>query len=208
MSEYQILIVDDHPVVREGLRVILSQLQGVKCTLCESVEKLTNMLNRNIRHDLYILDLEFPKSDIFPFLDRISQQFPDSKILIYSMHEDPWMLSHIDPSKIHGYVSKSDSMDILLGAVNKLRDGIEAFSEAYIMAKKKRKPSAASADKVELTEREKQVLYYLSKGYTTQEIADKLHVSYFTAKAHRNHLAKKLNAKNAIEIIIKGKKYL
>ena len=60
MSEYQILIVDDHPVVREGLRVILSQLQGVKCTLCESVEKLTNMLNRNIRHDLYILDLEFP----------------------------------------------------------------------------------------------------------------------------------------------------
>ena len=76
------------------------------------------------------------------------------------------------------------------------------------MAKKKRKPSAASADKVELTEREKQVLYYLSKGYTPQEIADKLHVSYFTAKAHRNHLAKKLNAKNAIEIIIKGKKYL
>ena len=188
MSEYQILIVDDHPVVREGLRVILSQLQGVKCTLCESVEKLTHMLNRNICHDLYILDLEFPKSDIFPLLDRISQQFPDSKI--------------------HGFVSKSDSMDILLGAVNKLRDGIEAFSEAYIMAKKKRKPSAASADKVELTEREKQVLYYLSKGYTTQEIADKLHVSYFTAKAHRNHLAKKLNAKNAIEIIIKGKKYL
>ncbi len=76
------------------------------------------------------------------------------------------------------------------------------------MAKKKRKSSAASADKVELTEREKQVLYYLSKGYTTQEIADKLHVSYFTDKAHRNHLAKKLNAKNAIEIIIKGKKYL
>ena len=208
MSEYQILIVDDHPVVREGLRVILSQLQGVKCTLCESVEKLTNMLNRNIRHDLYILDLEFPKSDIFPFLDRISPPFPASKILPYSIHEAPWMLSHIDPSKIHGFVSKSDSMDILLGAVNKLRDGIEAFSEAYIMAKKKRKPSAASADKVELTEREKQVLYYLSKGYTTQEIADKLHVSYFTAKAHRNHLAKKLNAKNAIEIIIKGKKYL
>lgn len=208
MSEYQILIVDDYPAVREGLRVILSRLNGVKCTLCETVEKLTDMLNHGIRHDLYILDLEFPKSDIFPILDRISQQFPDSKVLIYSMHEDPWMLSHIDPCKIHGFVSKSDSMDILLGAVSKLRNGFEAFSEAYLKAKKRRNSTPASADKVELTEREKQVLYYLSKGYTTQEIAEKLHISYFTAKTHRNHLAKKLNAKNAIEIIIRGKKYL
>lgn len=209
MSEYNILILDDHPAVREGLRVILSRLDGVKCTLCETVEQLTNMLSHNISHDLYVLDIEFPKSDVFPILELINKHFPESKILIYSMHEDSWILSHIDLYKIHGYVSKNESADTLLGAVSKIRNGSEAFSETYLKARSKdNKECAAANDDVVITDREKQVLYYLSKGCTTQEIAEKLHISYYTAKTHRNHLAKKLKAKNAIGIILKGKKYM
>lgn len=203
-----ILIVDDHPIVREGLAVVLSRFMGeeVECIQCDSVERLTSMLNHDIRHDLYILDLEFPKSDIFPVLGRICRQFPDSKILIYSMHDDAWILSHIDPSMIDGFVSKGESMDILLEAIKKISEGGEAFSEAFLEARCT--CISSPDDDVIITEREKQVLFYLSKGYTTQEIAEKLHISYFTAKTHRNNLAKKLHAKNAIEIVMKGKKYL
>ncbi len=203
-----ILIVDDHPIVREGLAVVLSRFMGeeVECIQCDSVERLTSMLNHDIRHDLYILDLEFPKSDIFPVLGRICRQFPDSKILIYSMHDDAWILSHIDPSMIDGFVSKGESMDILLEAIKKISEGCEAFSEAFLEARGT--CISSPDDDVVITEREKQVLFYLSKGYTTQEIAEKLHISYFTAKTHRNNLAKKLHAKNAIEIVMKGKKYL
>ncbi|MGM9779645.1 MAG: response regulator [Prevotella sp.] len=207
MSEYNILIVDDHPIVREGLKVILSRIDGVNCTSCDSVEQLVNMLSRNICHDLYILDLEFPKADVFPIIGKINEQYPNARILVYSMHEDPWMLSLIDTYKIHGYVSKNDSMDTLLGAVIRIRDGGEAFSDAYLKARNT-VGDMSVAENVVITEREKHVLYYLSKGYTTQEIAEKLHISYFTAKTHRNNLAKKLHAKNAIEIVIKGKKYL
>ena len=203
-----ILIVDDHPIVREGLAVVLSRFMGeeVECIQCDSVERLTSMLNHDIRHDLYILDLEFPKSDIFPVLGRICRQLPDSKILIYSMHDDAWILSHIDPSMIDGFVSKGESMDILLEAIKKISEGGEAFSEAFLEARGT--CISSPDDDVVITEREKQVLFYLSKGYTTQEIAEKLHISYFTAKTHRNNLAKKLHAKNAIEIVMKGKKYL
>ena len=203
-----ILIVDDHPIVREGLAVVLSRFMGeeVECIQCDSVERLTSMLNHDIRHDLYILDLEFPKSDIFPVLGRICRQFPESKILIYSMHDDAWILSHIDPSMIDGFVSKGESMDILLEAIKKISEGGEAFSEAFLEARGT--CISSPDDDVVITEREKQVLFYLSKGYTTQEIAEKLHISYFTAKTHRSHLAKKLHAKNAIEIVMKGKKYL
>lgn len=203
-----ILIVDDHPIVREGLAVVLSRFMGgtVECIQCDSVEKLTSMLNQDIRHDLYILDLEFPKSDIFPVLGRINKQFPDSKILIYSMHDDAWITSHIDPSLINGFVSKSESMDTLLAAVKKISEGGEAFSEAFLKASNASVSSLS--EKVTITEREKQVLYYLSKGYSTNEIAEKLHISYFTAKTHRNHLAKKLHAKNAIEMLMKGKEFL
>lgn len=203
-----ILIVDDHPIVREGLAVVLSRFMGeeVECIQCDSVERLTSMLNHDIRHDLYILDLEFPKSDIFPVLGRICRQLPDSKILIYSMHDDAWILSHIDPSMIDGFVSKGESMDILLEAIKKISEGGEAFSEAFLEARGT--CISSPDDDVIITEREKQVLFYLSKGYTTQEIAEKLHISYFTAKTHRNNLAKKLHAKNAIEIVMKGKKYL
>ncbi len=203
-----ILIVDDHPIVREGLAVVLSRFMGeeVECIQCDSVERLTSMLNHDIYYDLYILDLEFPKSDIFPVLGRICRQFPDSKILIYSMHDDAWILSHIDPSMIDGFVSKGESMDILLEAIKKISEGGEAFSEAFLEARGT--CISSPDDDVVITEREKQVLFYLSKGYTTQEIAEKLHISYFTAKTHRNNLAKKLHAKNAIEIVMKGKKYL
>ena len=134
MSVYNILIVDDHPIVREGIKVVLSRIDGVVCTLCDSVEQLANMLSRNANYDLYVLDLEFPKADVFPILGKINELYPDAKILIYSMHEEPCMLAHIDTYKIHGYVSKNDSIDSLLGAVCKIRDGGEAFGEDYIKA--------------------------------------------------------------------------
>lgn len=209
MPDYKILILDDHPAVREGLKVILSSLVGVQCTLCETVEQLANMLSRNIHHDLYVLDIEFPKSDIFPILETINKQVSDSKVLIYSMHDDSYMLSHLDSYKIHGYVSKNESAETLLEAVTKIRNGSEAFSEAFLKVRgKSKKGSSAAKDDIVITDREKQVLYYLSNGCTTQEIAEKLHISYFTAKSHRNHLAKKLKAKNTIEIILKSKKYM
>ena len=209
MPDYKILILDDHPAVREGLKVILSSLVGVQCTLCETVEQLANMLSRNIHHDLYVLDIEFPKSDIFPILETINKQVSDSKVLIYSMHYDSYMLSHLDSYKIHGYVSKNESAETLLEAVTKIRNGSEAFSEAFLKVRgKSKKGSSAAKDDIVITDREKQVLYYLSNGCTTQEIAEKLHISYFTAKSHRNHLAKKLKAKNTIEIILKSKKYM
>ena len=206
-TDFNILILDDYPVVREGLKVVLSRLEGVVCTVCESVEELTSLLCHGVCHDLYVLDLEFPRSDIFPVLGRINELCPDSRILIYSMHEDSWMLSRIEGYNVHGYVSKSESMETLCAAVQEILRGGEAFSEAYRKARRSVKECPSNESPV-LTEREKQVLYYLSKGYTTQEIADKLHISYFTAKTHRNHLAKKLHAKNAIDIVMKGKKYL
>ena len=206
-SVYNILVVDDHPIVREGLKATFSRLDGVTCSTCDSVEQLSNMLCRNICHDLYILDLEFPKSDVFPVIGKINEQYPNAKILVFSMHEDSWMLSHIGTYKIHGYVSKSDSIDTLLNAVSKIRDGGEAFNEAYLNAKKCA-GEVHDADKLVITEREKMVLYYLSKGFSTQEIAEKLHISYYTVKTHRSNLAKKLHAKNSIEIVMKGKRYL
>ena len=209
MSEYKILILDDHPAVREGLKVILSSLGGVKCTLCETVEQLTNMLSRNIHHDLYVLDIEFPKSDIFPILELINKQVCESKILIYSMHDDSYILSHLDLYKIHGYVSKNESTEKLLDTVTRIMNGSEAFSETFLKVRdKNNKTTCVAKEDVVITDREKQVLYYLSNGCTTQEIAEKLHISYYTAKAHRNHLAKKLKAKNTIEILLKSKKYM
>lgn len=117
------------------------------------------------------------------------------------------MLSRIDAYKVQGYVSKGDSMDALCEAVNRIRQGGESFTKAYRRTRRRVMEIPTEKDPF-LTDREKQVFYYLTKGYTTQEIADKLNISYFTAKTHRNHLAKKLHAKNAIDIVMKGKKYL
>ena len=67
-TDFDILILDDHPAVRAGLRVILSRLEGVVCTVCESVEELTNMLCQHVCQDQYVIELQFPQPDILTLL--------------------------------------------------------------------------------------------------------------------------------------------
>ncbi|MGM9733330.1 MAG: LuxR C-terminal-related transcriptional regulator [Prevotella sp.] len=207
MKNYKIIIVDDHPIVREGIKSVLSQLQGVTCLECNSPKQLQSLLDAKIHLDLCILDMEYPDSDavaIFDLVSRISSCVP---VLIYSIHEEPWILSKLSQNNICGYVPKSSPLDNLVRAVLTIRDGGKWYAEVMQTAANSKHSSSSDAEEL-LTDREKQVLYYMSKGYGTSEIAQMLHISVLTAKKHRGNLAKKLNARNSIEIVMKGKIYL
>ena len=87
----EILVVDDHPIVLEGIKKIASALEGVKCDGIMEVEQLEHYFSARSPYNMYILDLEFPQADGFSVLRMLRDKAPDSRILIYTMHEEPWM---------------------------------------------------------------------------------------------------------------------
>lgn len=86
-TRYHILAVDDHPVVLEGIRMIVGQIEGVRCVGLGRVEDLRRTLAGE-SYDMYILDLEFPDADGFCVISEIREKKPDTRILVYTMHEE------------------------------------------------------------------------------------------------------------------------
>ena len=207
MEYYDIMVVDDHPIVREGLISILSRQPGLRCSGSESVEQLLRSIALGNHYQLFILDVEFPMADIYTVVEKIKAMSPDSSILIYTVHEEPWILARLVELPVDGFVSKSSSIDELINAVLAIRAGKTAFNDNFLNAKGISQRNDDDGGVV-LTDREKQVLAYITQGLKTSEIAAKLHISYYTVKTHRSHLLKKLHAKNVVEIVTKGKKYL
>ena len=91
---YRILVIDDHPIVAEGIIALASQLEGVTCkgaTCAKDVEQLT----LKERFDLCIIDLELPDMNGFQLISHLHSQIPECGILIYTMHEEPWIIAKL-----------------------------------------------------------------------------------------------------------------
>ena len=101
---YRILVIDDHPIVAEGIIALASQLEGVTCkgaTCAKDVEQLT----LKERFDLCIIDLELPDMNGFQLISHLHSQIPECGILIYTMHEEPWIIAKLSTLNINGAVS-------------------------------------------------------------------------------------------------------
>lgn len=206
MPKYKILIADDHAAVREGVKAILAPLHNVSCDDCGSIEQLHSRVATGLRPDLYILDIAFPGADVLDLLSYIQKQHPEASILIYSCHEEPWLLARLTGEQIRGYVSKNAPAVNLREAVTAIREGRTAFDETFTRICEEANSKLSSPD--ELSLRELQVLEYMTQGLSTNKIAEKMHLSPFTVKTYRGRLARKLHAVNAVDIVVKGKTFL
>lgn len=102
---YRILVIDDHPIVAEGIIALASQLEGVTCkgaTCAKDVEQLT----LKERFDLCIIDLELPDMNGFQLISHLHSRISECGILIYTMHEEPWIIAKLSTLNINGAVSK------------------------------------------------------------------------------------------------------
>lgn len=207
-ESYKILAVDDHPVVLEGIRMVVTRIEGVECAGLTNITDLKlTLLSED--YDMYILDLEFPDADGFCVVNAIRDAKPQSRIIIYTMHEEPWVLAKLLDLKIDGVISKSAGTEELCKAVNVVRGGGTYFNEAFLDLTKKRKMAVPSKGNIfELSERETEVLRYLSEGMSTNQIAEAMFLSKNTIQTYRKRLMVKLKAKNVAELMMKGKDLL
>jgi DNA-binding NarL/FixJ family response regulator len=209
MGKTRVLIVDDHRIVREGIEKILSGENDIELIGSVSSGKdVLNFLNEN-RPDILIADLSMPDMSGIELTAKISDLFPDIKVLILSMfNNEDYIVSAIQAGA-KGYLTKQDSTTaILLEAIRTIVSGEEFFSpsisktvlKSFLKNIKKMSVTDISK-KYQLTSREREILKLYVEGYSNKEIAEKLNLSIFTVKTHKNNIMQKYNFKSNVEMI-------
>ncbi len=202
---YSIIIADDHGLIRQGIKSIICQdpEMEVLAEAANGVELLD--LLRSIRPDMIILDISMPKMNGIEAVEHIRELYPDIKILILTMYSNSQYFYHTISAGAHGYLMKDDSDDELLTAIRTVQQG-RTYVSPQLAQEVTDEMVSAFRDKgkvplVCLTEREKQVLKLVVKGYTSKKMADILCLSPRTVDHHRANLLKKFKMKNTVDLV-------
>ena len=212
-TTYRILALDDHPMVLEGIKHMLSTIPDAEVQGMAESSQLISLITEGQHFDLFILDLELPDVDGFEVLKIIRQSCPEAAFLIYTMHEEPWILARLARLDIQGVVSKNRPVSTLIEAVKAIREGGTYYNDAFIqqlelLTREQPADTMKSSPAFQLSEREQQVLQCISKGMTTPEISERLFISKNTVGTYRHRLMTKFEAHNVAQLIAKAQRFL
>ena len=208
---FRILIADDHALMRDGLKLVLTQDAALSV-----VDEATSGMEairkfREHKPDLVILDISMPDFNGMEATRQIMELDPHARIVILSMYEDEDYIKRCIESGVRGYVVKSETSRELLSAVQAVLNGQKYFSTKVQNTIFKEYTSRVTGRKTgneeaKLTRREVEIGRLVADGLSSQQIADKLFISPRTVEAHRANLMKKVGVKNAIELVKKIEK--
>lgn len=204
----KVLIADDHEVVRDGLKNILHS-SGTMMVIGEANDGNEAIgLYDKLRPDIVIMDISMPNMNGIEATKKITDRFPDAKILILTMHDNQEYLNQVIRCGAHGFVLKNTDKDELLDAVRTVAEGDKFFSkdiskmmiENYIRAAQENERPSANKE-IPLTKREIEILKQIAEGHSNQEIANLLFISYNTVDTHRKNIMHKLSIKNTAGLV-------
>ncbi len=200
----RILIVDDHAIVRAGIRLLLQQHADFQVIGEAADGQEALRLVQQLEPDVVLMDIAMPGMDGLAATHAISQNYPQVCILTLTQHENREYVLPMLRAGAKGYVLKRAPDDTLVRAIRAVADGGTFLDPriADVVADNIRRRDAAPADPLEtLTEREREVLQLLANGKTYQEVADALFISVKTVDFHRANLMRKLNLTNRTELV-------
>ena len=201
-----VLVVDDHEVVRRGLELIFKQTKDINLTgTTDNADNTIQLLNKNHQTDVLLLDLEMPKANGLTVLRKVKNEFPGIRVLVYSMHPDDIYAINCLKSGAMGDINKSGQVEELLEAIRKVSDGGIYLSEKLSerMAYQKRAGINAAQRRMykRLSVREVEVLKLLTSGKRNKQVAEELGINEKTVSTYKARLLKKLNVNNMVELI-------
>ncbi|MGB6977600.1 MAG: response regulator transcription factor, partial [Candidatus Acidiferrales bacterium] len=206
-KSYRILIVDDHPVVRRGLRSLLANQPGLEVWAEASTGAEAIELVKRGKPDLVILDLTMPEMDGLAASQKIRAEVPETDILVLTMHFADEIARDALRSGARGYILKSDADTELVAAIERIRHHGTFFTAqlADSMAERfLREPGEGEPGPIPgapLTPRELEIVHYLASGKSNKEVAAMLKVSTRTVESHRNHIMHKMNFTSFSELV-------
>lgn len=198
----RLLVVDDHAVVRSGLRMLLDAESDFAVVAEAGNAREAIFEARAHKPDVIVLDVVMPGESGIEALPRLKKEAPDAKVLVLSMQDDPRYVREAFAQGANGYVLKEAADAEVVGAVREIAAGGEYVHPALgarMVAAEAQARAAAAADP--LSDREREVLRLLALGHTNQEIAKKLYISVRTAETHRAHIMRKLNVTSRADLV-------
>ncbi len=193
-----VLIVDDHPVVRRGLRTLLASEPGVE-PVGEAVDGVEAVLKaRALQPDVILLDMVMPRKNGLEAIKEIKQENPEARILVLtSFAEDEKVFPAMKAGAL-GYLLKDSSPEELLEAIRNVYQGQSSLHPtiARKLINELNRPSDLPPTETPLTEREVEVLKLVAQGLSNQEIADGLVLSEWTVRTHVRNILDKLHLAN------------
>jgi len=199
----RILIADDHEIVRRGVRAQLTQRTGWE--VCgEAVNGREAIdLARQLRPELAVLDLSMPELNGIEATRHIKREFPNTEVLILTMHDSEQTIRAAVAAGARGYLLKSDDAYHLNNAIEALACHRPYFSPR--VAEKSPFVNATSnaekCDSLLLTAREREVMQMLTEGKSNREVARRLQISVKTVETHRAKVMRKLDVNSIVELV-------
>lgn len=204
-DKIEIIIADDHMMIREGLKQLL-ELDGTMKVIAEANdgEECLNLLNKKIHPDILLLDINMPKKNGIEVLEYIKQNKIPVKVLILTVHNEvEYLLKAVDIG-IDGYLLKDSSYDELKEAIDVVISGNTYIQPSLHPAlNESMEDYALDKEKIEwLTKRELDVLQLISKGCSNKKISDELTISERTVKNHISHIFRKINVEDRTQAAV------
>lgn len=204
-SKLRILVVDDHPVVREGLKLLLNDQADMEVVGLADDGKLAVEMARQLQPNVIVMDLSLPGMSGDQATEILNRDYPELnlKVLILTAHEEAIDLDHLMKAGALGVVLKRAAPNELVHALRTVgRGGV--YLDPTLMSRvvlQTGSGKTAAADTTELSDREAEVLKLLAAGYTHRNIAALLHISAKTVETYRSRLMQKLNLHSRAEMV-------
>ncbi len=199
MKRIAVLLVEDHTLVRQGLRILIEvdgdiEIIGEAKTGREAIQ-----MAKTLRPEVIVMDIAMPILNGLQATRQILKAFPTTKVLILSAHSDPEYVEQVVKVGALGYLVKQSSGEIVAKAIRELHKGNTFFTHSIAKRLKddyEKAPKGVGLrkkDNTELTSREAELLQLVAEGHVNKQIASELGISIKTVEKHRQHLMEKLN---------------
>ena len=199
LSQMKVAVVDDHDLVREGMTAILASRNVNNVAKFSTAMSLVDQLDAGAEFDFYIIDLEMPDLDGFVLIEMIRARNPVAHIIVSTVHNEIWTLRKLLARDVNAIIYKSGEGNEIITAIEEILKGNNYYCEDVHKALK-----IADDSSLYPSTRELEVLYQISQGKTSREIAAAMFVTENTVEAHRKALFTKLGAVNVADLIVKA----
>ncbi len=201
----KILIVDDHPIVRQGLAELVNLENDLAvCGQAEDAHQAMKAI-KELRPDMAVIDISLRETSGIELIKDINVQYPNLPVLALSMHDESLYAERALRAGAKGYIMKAEATEKVITAIRKILNG-EIYVSDKMAAKMVRKlvggKAEISTSPVErLSDRELEVFHLIGKGYGTRQISERLYLSIKTIETYRAHIKEKLSLANAAELL-------
>jgi len=206
MTEIRLLLVDDHEVVRTGLRMLLENQEDIEIVGEASNGEEAIRLAHQLLPDVVVMDITLPDISGIEATHRLKERHPEIAVVALTIHEDEQYFFEMLQAGASGYVPKRAAPEDLINAIRAARAGeiylYPSLAKALVSDYLGRKDEITEQETLEpLTQREEEVLELLAGGLSNEEIAERLFISRHTVARHRENIMRKLKLHNRSELV-------